>query len=62
MKKSIPPLEKHSSHQVEIRPGTLKHAAKYWCLDCDKWVAWVSLKEAIEAEKLGLINFGELHD
>lgn len=51
-----PPLEKHSSHQVEIQPVTSwKHHAKYFCLDCKKFVAWVSKKDADTAKELGLL-------
>ena len=50
----VPPLEKHKDHEVEIRPGTFKHAAKYWCVKCDKWIAWVSKTDAENAKHLGL--------
>lgn len=52
-----PPLEKHSSHTVEIRlVSGLRHPAKYHCVDCNKWVAWVSKKDTETALSLGLIN------
>lgn len=51
----IPPLEKHKNHQVEIRPGVGKHLAQYWCLDCNKWIAWVSKKDYAAAKELGLV-------
>lgn len=51
-----PPLEKHASHQVEIQPVTSgKHQAKYFCLDCHKWIAWVSKQDYETAKELGLI-------
>ena len=52
----IPPLEKHSNHQVEIREvRSSKHYGKYWCLDCDSWIAWISKKEWQQAKALGLV-------
>jgi hypothetical protein len=52
-----PPLERHSSHNVEIRlVSGYKHSAKYHCIDCDTFVAWVSKKDTNTALKLGLVN------
>ena len=56
MKKSTPPLIKHQEHRVEIRPTATKHPAQYWCLDCNKHIAWLSKQEAEFAEKNGLIS------
>jgi hypothetical protein len=53
-KLKIAPLERHANHQVEIRPGVAHNAAQYWCLDCNKWVAWVSKQDADAARRLGL--------
>jgi hypothetical protein len=56
MKKSTPPLVKHQSHQVEIRAvrGS-KHYGKYWCLDCDMWISWISKTELDQAQALGIV-------
>lgn len=51
----VPPMEKHKDHQVEIRPGVAHNAAKYWCVKCDKWIAWVSKTDAQSAKELGLL-------
>ena len=57
MKKSTPPLEKHATHNVEIRLYTKgKHAAYYRCLDCNKFVSWLSRDETNQALKLDLIT------
>jgi len=52
----IPPLERHANHQVEIRPGVRHNAAQYWCMSCDKWVAWLSKDHTRKAKELGLIE------
>jgi hypothetical protein len=57
IRKSTPPLEKHSSHRVEIKlVSGGRHFAKYHCIDCNKWVAWVSKRETNTALKLGLVS------
>lgn len=54
--KSTPPLEKHSSHRVEIQlVQNGKHSAKYYCLDCNTWVSWLSQRDTTNAIKLGLV-------
>ena len=56
MKKSTPPLIKHQDHRVEIRlVSGDKHYAKYHCVDCNKWVAWVGRAETTKALELGLV-------
>lgn len=51
------PLAFHQYHTVEIRPSTkLPHEAYYWCLDCKKWVSWVSKREVSQARKIGLLK------
>lgn len=49
------PLDKHAHHQVEIREvrGT-QHYGKYWCLQCNMFISWISKKEWIQAKALGL--------
>lgn len=52
----VPPLEKHKDHEVEIRPGVGHHAAQYWCVSCNKWVAWLSKQDVANARQLGLLT------
>ena len=56
MKKPFIPLEKHATHEVEIRLVSGKHFAKYHCVTCNKWVAWLSKQDSDNALKLGLVN------
>ena len=57
MKKSTPPMIKHAQHNVEIRLYTGgRHSAYYRCLDCDKFVAWLSRDETNQALTLGLVT------
>jgi hypothetical protein len=55
MTKKHEPLVKHANHSVEIREefGT-KHYGKYWCLDCDMCICWISKNEWIKVKVLGL--------
>jgi hypothetical protein len=56
MTKSTPPLEKHATHNVEIRLYTGgKHSAYYRCLDCNKFISWLSREETNQALALGLV-------
>ena len=53
--KSVP-LAFHEHHRVEIRPSDkLKGQGYYWCLNCHKWVAWLSKKDTKKAIELGLL-------
>lgn len=59
MKKTKPiqnPLEKHANHNVVIRSVRNQHLAKYHCVDCNKFVAWVGYQAAIRAWELGLFE------
>lgn len=57
MSKSQPPLIKHADHTVKIvLLSDSKHYAKYHCVDCNKWVAWVSREETNQALELGLVD------
>ena len=57
MKKSTPPLDKHANHNVEIRLYTGgKHSAYYRCLDCNKFISWLSRIETNQALELGLVT------
>jgi hypothetical protein len=54
---SMPPLIKHHDHEVVIKLTTdSKHAAYYFCINCRKWVAWLSYRETEEAKRQGLIE------
>jgi hypothetical protein len=55
-KQHSPSLEKHTSHQVEIRPGKAHHAAQYYCVECNKWVAWISQTDLDILKKEGIYN------
>jgi len=54
--KPIPPLERHKNCQVEIRPSSTQHYAGYYCLDCQKHIAWLTQAQAIQADKMGLLQ------
>ena len=50
------PLAFHEYHNVEIRPSNKPpHEAYYWCLNCNKWVAWLGKKDVKSAKELGLL-------
>jgi hypothetical protein len=54
-RRPVAPFIKHDTHQVEIRlVSTYKHHAKYHCVTCNKFVAWLSRKDTDTALKLGL--------
>jgi hypothetical protein len=55
-KKPIPPLVQHQDHHVEVHASTAHNYAKYYCRDCNKFVAWLSKHEALKAQELGLIR------
>jgi hypothetical protein len=51
------PLEYHKDHDIEVRRSDkLMGQSYYWCVDCKKWVAWLSKKDTALAEKHGLIK------
>jgi len=57
MKKSTPPLEKHATHDVEIRLYTGgKHNAYYRCIECNKFISWLSRAETNQALAQGLVT------
>lgn len=55
-RKPIPPLIKHQHHQVEIQPSTAHNYAKYYCRDCNKFIAWLSKYEVQKAQELKMIK------
>lgn len=44
---AITKLTKHNSHRmvVKLLPQTHQHHAELRCIDCDKWIQWVKVKE-----------------
>ena len=51
------PLEFHAQHQVEIRPAArMRGQGYYHCLDCNKWIAWLSREDSATARQLGLLG------
>ena len=52
------PLEKHATHQVEIRNvRNTSHYGQYWCKECDQHVTWISKEDWKKAQELGLVVF-----
>lgn len=48
---------KHDTHNVVIKLVTgSHHYGKIHCLDCNKWVKWLTREETNQALKLGLVN------
>jgi len=40
------PLKKHANHTAQIRKSKSgPHPAEYYCLDCNKHIAWMSKEE-----------------
>lgn len=51
------PLVRHQYHNTEIRAsGKLRGQGYYHCLDCNKWIAWLSKSASEDARKLGLLK------
>ena len=55
-KKSIPPLIKHQDHRVEVQSSTAHNLAKYYCVDCQVFVCWLSKPEAQKAYESKLVK------
>ncbi len=36
------PRVNHDNHEVEVRPGQGPHAARLWCVECDKHIQWIT--------------------
>lgn len=32
----------HDNHEVEVRPGSGPHAARLWCVNCNKHIQWIT--------------------
>lgn len=57
MRKPFHPLDKHKDHQVEIRRSPKAHGMYFYhCIECNKWVAWLSQADIASARELGLIQ------
>ena len=51
------PLVRHQYHRTEIRASDKLHGqGYYYCLDCRKWIAWLSKKDSEQARHMGLLN------
>jgi hypothetical protein len=51
------PLVRHQYHRTEIRASTkLQGQGYYHCLDCNKWIAWLSKPASEQARKIGLLK------
>lgn len=55
------PLAYHHYHNVVVKLTTKKSSRMfgqgyYYCIDCEKWVAWLSKRDTNRALKLGLIE------
>lgn len=40
------PQQRHAQHETELRPGTGPHAARLWCVQCQKHIQWVTQSQA----------------
>jgi len=54
-------LEKHSNHSVYVDTNPLdkrgnftKHHAALRCLECERWLKWLSKQEAQQLEAMGV--------
>lgn len=55
-KHSVSPLIKHANHKVEVQlVSGSKHYGKIHCVECNKWVMWLSRAETNKALELGLV-------
>jgi len=41
-RKPVPPQVKHAKHETEVRSGAGPHAARLWCVKCNKHIQWIS--------------------
>jgi hypothetical protein len=32
----------HENHECEVRPGSGPHAARLWCVQCNKHIQWIT--------------------
>lgn len=56
MGRKIEPYKIHEHHHVEIMPTYKANGFYYKCLNCDKFVGWLSKSEVQQAENLGLVT------
>ena len=51
------PLAYHQYHRTDIRESDkLKGQCYYYCLDCKKWIAWLSKRDSQQARDMKLVN------
>ena len=51
---NLPIQNKHENHQVKIKLITgNRHYARLDCVECNKWIKWLSREETDAALKLG---------
>lgn len=57
------PFQRHFGHNVEVRSGSGPHAAQWYCVQCQKHVAWISRNHVnhIQGEKNGTRVFTNQH-
>lgn len=51
-KKPQPPQVRHARHPTELRPGAGPHAARLWCVKCNRHIQWVSENQAQQIRSL----------
>jgi hypothetical protein len=44
--KPLTPQQRHARHPAEVRPGAGPHAARLWCVRCNKHIQWISQAQA----------------
>lgn len=50
-------MVRHEYHNTEIRSSDkLQGQGYYYCLDCNKWVAWLSKSDSEQARQMGLMK------
>jgi hypothetical protein len=51
------PLIKHEHHPVVIKSSTkLAGQCYYYCTKCKVWVAWLSKKDSVRAQEMGIVK------
>ena len=38
----IPPLERHATHETQVRAGSGPHSGQLWCVKCRKHIQWIT--------------------
>lgn len=51
------PYEYHKDHSVKVlNSAKLRGQCYYYCMDCNKWVGWLSREDSKLARELGLVS------